>query len=211
MVSITIQGIKDGQYEIDIEADVREVEGMFPEFIGNLTVKGKLIKLGSRFSVIAEVMCTARLVCDLSLQEFDEPVKAELKSSYLANTDLWRMRISDEYADNEERLISEDSKVIDITNEIREQLAVNLPMKRIAPELSGKSFEEIHPELTDKKSEKIRRRVIMIHVIASVRVKPGNREELLNLFKANLTKVREENGCIRYFLAIDVVTGLPPQ
>ena len=51
----------------------------------------------------------------------------------------------------------------------------------------------------------------MIHVIASVRVKPGNREELLNLFKANLTKVRDEKGCIRYFPAIDVVTGLPPQ
>jgi uncharacterized metal-binding protein YceD (DUF177 family) len=153
MVSITIQGIKDGRREIDIEAAVGEVEGMFPEFIGNLTVKGNLIKLGSRYSVIAEVKCTARLVCDLSLQEFDEPVIAELKCSYLANTDLWRLRTSDDYADNEERLISEDSKVIDITGEIREQLAVNLPMKRIAPESRGKSFEEIHPELTDKKGE----------------------------------------------------------
>jgi uncharacterized protein len=153
MVSITIQGIKDGQRDIDIEAGVEEVEGMFPEFIGNLTVKGKLIKLGSRYSVIAEVECLARLTCDLSLQEFDEPIKAELKFSYLANTDLWRLRTSDDYADNEERLISEDSKVLDITKDIMEQLAVNLPMKRIAPEFRGKSFEEIHPELTDKKSE----------------------------------------------------------
>ncbi len=51
----------------------------------------------------------------------------------------------------------------------------------------------------------------MIHVIASVRVKPGKRQELLDLFKVNLPKVREEKGCIRYFPAVDVNTGLPPQ
>lgn len=51
----------------------------------------------------------------------------------------------------------------------------------------------------------------MIHVIASVKVKPGKREELLALFKSNLTKVREEKGCIRYLPTIDMATGLPPQ
>jgi len=51
----------------------------------------------------------------------------------------------------------------------------------------------------------------MIHVIASVRVKPGKRQELLDLFKVNLPKVKEEKGCIQYFPAVDVVTGLPPQ
>lgn len=51
----------------------------------------------------------------------------------------------------------------------------------------------------------------MIHVIASVRVKPGKRDEFIALFKSNLTKVREEKGCIRYLPAIDVATGLPPQ
>lgn len=51
----------------------------------------------------------------------------------------------------------------------------------------------------------------MIHVIASIKVKAGKREELLDLFKANLAKVREEKGCIRYLPAVDVVTGLPPQ
>jgi len=51
----------------------------------------------------------------------------------------------------------------------------------------------------------------MVHVIASVRVKPGKRQELLDLFKANLPKVRAEKGCVRYIPTVDVATGLPPQ
>jgi len=51
----------------------------------------------------------------------------------------------------------------------------------------------------------------MIHVIASVKVKPGKRDQLLDLFRENLPRVREEKGCIRYFPAVDVATGLPPQ
>lgn len=51
----------------------------------------------------------------------------------------------------------------------------------------------------------------MISVIASVRVKAGKRSEFLEIFKANLPKVREEKGCIEYFPAVDVDSGLPPQ
>lgn len=51
----------------------------------------------------------------------------------------------------------------------------------------------------------------MIHVIASIRVKPGKRDEFIALFKSNLPNVREEKGCIRYLPAIDIPTGLPPQ
>ena len=51
----------------------------------------------------------------------------------------------------------------------------------------------------------------MVHVIASIKVKAGKRKELLDLFKTNLPKVREEKGCIRYLPAVDIATGLPPQ
>jgi quinol monooxygenase YgiN len=51
----------------------------------------------------------------------------------------------------------------------------------------------------------------MISVIASIRVKPGSVSEFLEIFKANLPKVRQEKGCIEYFPAVDVDSGLPPQ
>jgi quinol monooxygenase YgiN len=51
----------------------------------------------------------------------------------------------------------------------------------------------------------------MIHVIASVHVKAGRVNEFLEIFKSNIPKVREENGCIQYLPAIDIDSGLPPQ
>lgn len=51
----------------------------------------------------------------------------------------------------------------------------------------------------------------MIHVIASIRVKAGRLPEFLKIFKTNVPKVREEKGCVEYFPAVDVDSGLPPQ
>ena len=51
----------------------------------------------------------------------------------------------------------------------------------------------------------------MIHVIASVRVKPGKVSEFMEVFKANVPDVRNEKGCIDYIPTLDVKTGLPPQ
>jgi len=51
----------------------------------------------------------------------------------------------------------------------------------------------------------------MIHVIASVRVKPGRRDDFLELLKSIARQVREEKGCIRYIPTVDIVSGLPPQ
>ena len=51
----------------------------------------------------------------------------------------------------------------------------------------------------------------MIHVIASVRVKAGRTPDFLEIFKANMVRVKEESGCIDYFPAVDVDAQLPPQ
>ena len=51
----------------------------------------------------------------------------------------------------------------------------------------------------------------MIHVIASVSVKPGRRTEFLDIFKANVANVLEEKGCLEYRPAVDVAAGLDPQ
>lgn len=43
----------------------------------------------------------------------------------------------------------------------------------------------------------------MIHVIAVITAKPGMREEVLKIARANIPAVRAEDGCIEYSLAID--------
>ena len=43
----------------------------------------------------------------------------------------------------------------------------------------------------------------MIHVLAIVTAKPGQREAILAAFRANMPAVRAETGCIEYGPAVD--------
>jgi quinol monooxygenase YgiN len=51
----------------------------------------------------------------------------------------------------------------------------------------------------------------MIHVIATIELKPGTREAFLGEFHALMPQVHAEQGCLEYGPAVDVATGLPPQ
>ena len=43
----------------------------------------------------------------------------------------------------------------------------------------------------------------MIHVIATIEVKPDKFEEFLDIFRANIPDVLAEDGCLRYELTVD--------
>src|SRR4051812_35049344 len=51
----------------------------------------------------------------------------------------------------------------------------------------------------------------MIHVIAVITAKPGQRDTLLQLFRANVPAVKAEKGCIEYGAAVDAENALPFQ
>ncbi len=51
----------------------------------------------------------------------------------------------------------------------------------------------------------------MIHVIAAIEVKPGQREAFLTEFRRVVPLVRAESGCLAYGPTVDVATGLPAQ
>ena len=42
-----------------------------------------------------------------------------------------------------------------------------------------------------------------VHVLAVITTKPGKRDEVLKLFKANVPAVLEEDSCIEYGATID--------
>lgn len=47
----------------------------------------------------------------------------------------------------------------------------------------------------------------MIHVLAIITVKPGQRDAVLSAFRANMPAVHAEAGCIEYGPAIDMPDG----
>jgi quinol monooxygenase YgiN len=51
----------------------------------------------------------------------------------------------------------------------------------------------------------------MIHVIATIQAKPGQRDALLAEFHKNVPNVRAEKGCIEYAGAVDLPTDLRAQ
>jgi quinol monooxygenase YgiN len=51
----------------------------------------------------------------------------------------------------------------------------------------------------------------MIHVVAVLTAKPGQRDEVLKHFRANIPAVLAEKGCIEYAPAVDADPALPIQ
>ena len=51
----------------------------------------------------------------------------------------------------------------------------------------------------------------MIHVLASIKVKDSCMAAFLEIFKANMSNVLAEKGCVEYIPTIDFNTDLPPQ
>jgi quinol monooxygenase YgiN len=51
----------------------------------------------------------------------------------------------------------------------------------------------------------------MIHVIAVITAKPGQRESILQHFRANVPAVKAERGCIEYGAAVDADPALSIQ
>ena len=49
--------------------------------------------------------------------------------------------------------IREDATVIDITDEVRQELMVHLPMRRVAPKYRDKELTELFPELEGRDAE----------------------------------------------------------
>ncbi len=153
MIKIRIHGIKDGQHDIKLSVPVDEIDEMFPEFFGNIDLEGKLRKIGNRFSFVGQVKCQAKLVCDLSLEEYTELIESDINVSFLADTTLFTLHGDKEVADFEEKIVHEDDEYYDISYEVSEALAVQLPMKRIAPEYRDKNLEDIYPFVVDKQEE----------------------------------------------------------
>lgn len=51
----------------------------------------------------------------------------------------------------------------------------------------------------------------MIHVIATIELNPGRRDDFLNEFRKIVPLVRAEQGCLEYGATVDAATDIPAQ
>lgn len=151
-LQVRIHGIRDGKYPLDLQANSEDMDNLPIEFFGKIKISGTITKLGKRYTILGTVECNTHLVCDLSLREYDDMAKGEISLSYIANTELYFLRkeTDDFETESGDIIINEDEQVIDLTEEIRQILILNIPMKRIHPDLRDKSFADLYPELTSQ-------------------------------------------------------------
>lgn len=152
MIDISIVGKRDGNHPFSIERPVSDVPGLGSEFIGSVRTEGVLRKLGSRYTVEADVEGLARLTCDRSLEEFDEPLTASIDLQFVVDNDLalsQRGRIAD-LDDEEVRGLREEEKAIDITEDVRQVLTLSVPFRKVAPAYRDKELEDIHPAMRER-------------------------------------------------------------
>lgn len=117
---------------------------MFSEFFGVVQARGVLRKIGNKYLLQATISCNAKMTCDLSGEEFVERVTAELNATYIADTHRFlARRASEETA--QPYYIREDDTDIDFADEARQELAVALPLKRVAPEHRSRDFGDMFP------------------------------------------------------------------
>lgn len=154
MIAVHIQGLQDGQVPVDITASASEISALAPEFINEIRLKGTLTRTGRRFTLACDVDATARLVCDRSLEEFDEPISVRLDLEFEVDTQAAIDRAAmDGWGDEGIIPIRDDAKIIDLTDDVRQELAVHLPLRRVAPHYRDKEIDEIFPELADASEE----------------------------------------------------------
>lgn len=139
----------DGEYEFNIVEPVSSLNSGFDEFIGNVVLEATINKLRNRYNLKADIKAIAKLTCDRSLQDYDEEIKSHLDMSFIADTKAY-IALNGKEPKYHEVIIREDIKFIDITTYAMESLALELPMKRIAPQFRDKELDEIYPEVADK-------------------------------------------------------------
>lgn len=155
MITIDIVGLREGNHPFTIEAPIQGIPHLPAEFSGSVTVQGVLQKVGRRYSIDATVTGTAHFTCDRSLEEFDEELSADLSLAYLIDPALAAEQEGKQQELDEEvvRGLREEDKRIDITEDVRQVLAVAMPLRHVAPAYRDTPLEEIHPVLNPPKQD----------------------------------------------------------
>lgn len=145
MLKLSVKGLNDGNYDIDVSYPSKEAENLAEEFFGDIRVTGKLVKIKDRYNFDGMVECNAKFKCDRSLNEFTERIKCDMKWTCIRDTEQFQ-KDSEEGNDPGMLSIHNDSHEIDITEETVEQLFVAIPMKKISPEFRDKDITDLYPE-----------------------------------------------------------------
>lgn len=133
VIAISLVGLTNEQREFESIVPARAIQGLVPEFSDTVSVVGTVQRVGRKVHVTYTVTANATLVCDRSLEEFTELISVHVSLDYAFDGELYNRQLGTEVEPDEIRGLREDAQEIDLTDDVRQDLVVALPMKRISP------------------------------------------------------------------------------
>jgi uncharacterized metal-binding protein YceD (DUF177 family) len=146
-LQISIEGLRRGSRTFELTVEARQISGLVEEYNGMVHVEGTIHRIGDRLHVDVEIDAIADLVCDLSLEQYEEDIRSELTVEYQFDNDLASEQDASPDEDWKVKGLFEHARTIDLEDDIRQELTLALPMKRIAPRHRDQSIEDLHPDL----------------------------------------------------------------
>ncbi|RPI68839.1 MAG: DUF177 domain-containing protein [Ignavibacteriae bacterium] len=153
IISLSLIAIKDGDHPFEMSVDADEIKGLGDEFRGPVTVSGVMQRLGRRVHIEGTATVDAHLICDRSLEDYVEPISTTISLEYRIDNELASQQAGTMVESDEIHGIRDDHNHIDITDEVRQELILSLPMKRVAPQYRDLDLTELHPELGEVDEE----------------------------------------------------------
>jgi uncharacterized protein len=130
MLRIRISTLNEGENQLQLLATAESLE-LPPDTFSDIQVDCRIHAAPQRIVVHLETTCTARLVCDRTLVEFDETL-----------TGSYSVVFTTEDVDAEGResgLVhfapSEDE--LDLTDSVRDTILLSVPLRKVAPQAEG--------------------------------------------------------------------------
>ena len=128
MICIDIKALKAGIHEYEWKLKAVDID-LDPRIFDSLDVHARLDYHPSRIFVSLNTSAKARLVCDRTLVEFEQPVEGEFHTLFSGP----EMFEGLEEEDEDVRLLTSDMEEIDLTEAVRDTFLLSLPQRRIAP------------------------------------------------------------------------------
>ena len=151
MLNIPIKYLEEGKNELEVYCTPKELD-LPLEFKSEIKIIGYVEKFGWQLSIKAELDTELSLICDYTLEEFTESLS--LNVNIICKLDNLSQEDKAIYAELDNFIFyKQDDNEIDIGDIIREDLLLNLPMKRVSPNYKDKNFAEIYPEYSAESIE----------------------------------------------------------
>lgn len=152
-MEIKISNLGEGEriYEFDTTAEELEIPDL--NFDGGIKVKVVLNKVGTQINLDVNLKGTFAFECERCLEEMKQPfdVSFELIYRYDYSGELID---SDEVNEDNIKYIDPHTHKVDITNDVRDYLILNVPMKRTHDENDENCKQIGKPDSTDPNENK---------------------------------------------------------